>query len=75
MPPAGAAGTGSSFLMVATALSVVSTMEAIDAAFCNALLDTFNGKSGQSMTPFNNSKNSGITSLILSAINTWLLYN
>ena len=31
------------------------------------LLDTFKGKSGQSITPFSNSKNSGITSFILSA--------
>ena len=38
--------------------------------FCKALLDTFSGKSGQSITPFNRSRNSGITSLILSAINT-----
>ena len=37
---------------------------------CKKLLDTFNGMSGQSITPFKSIKNSGITSFILSAINT-----
>ena len=41
-------------------------------SFCKALRDTFSGRSGQSITPFRSIINSGITSLILSAINTWL---
>ena len=32
----------------------------------------FRGRSGQSITPFNKSRNSGMTSLILSATKTWL---
>ena len=37
---------------------------------CKKLLETFSGISGQSITPFNSIKNSGITSLMLSAIKT-----
>ena len=43
--------------------------------FCSALRDTFSGRSGQSMTPFKSIRYSGMTSLMLSAINTWLLYS
>ena len=41
-------------------------------SFWRKLLETFKGISGQSITPFNSIKNSGITSFMLSAINTWL---
>ena len=44
-------------------------------SFCSALRDTFSGRSGQSMTPFKSIRYSGMTSLMLSAINTWLLYS
>ena len=53
-----------------TILSVVSTIAATDAAFCNALLETLRGRSGQSITPLRRSRNSGITSFMLSATNT-----
>ena len=43
IPPAGIAGAGFSSLMSATRLSVVSTIEATEAAFWSALLVTFVG--------------------------------
>ena len=59
----------------ATFLVMYSEIFLTKPSFCNALLDTLSGRSGQSITPFNNIRNSGITSLMLSAINTWLLYS
>ena len=57
----------------ATFLTICLEILLTSLSFCKKLLDTLRGKSGQSITPFNNNKNSGITSFILSATNTWLL--
>ena len=45
------------------------------ASLCKELRDTFNGMSGESITPFNNTKYSGNTSFTSSVTKTWLQYN
>ena len=60
----------SDFNLSATFLTICLEILLTSLSFCKKLLDTLSGKSGQSITPFNNSKNSGITSLMLSATNT-----
>ena len=59
----------------ATFLEMYSEIFFTKPSFCRALLDTFRGRSGQSMTPFSSIRNSGMTSLMLSAMKTWLLYS
>ena len=44
-------------------------------SFCKKLRETFRGISGQSMTPLSSIRYSGMTSLMLSAMNTWLQYS
>ena len=56
-------------------LEMYSEIFLTNPSFCSALRDTFSGRSGQSMTPFKSIRYSGMTSLMLSAINTWLLYS
>ena len=58
------------FNLSATFLTIFLEILPTSLSFCKKLLDTLSGRSGQSITPFNNSKNSGITSFILSATNT-----
>ena len=65
----------SDFNLSATFLTICLEILLTSLSFCKKLLDTLSGKSGQSITPFNNNRNYGITSLILSSTNTWLLYN
>ena len=59
----------------ATFFVMYSSIFLTNPSFCRAERETLSGRSGQSITPFKSIRNSGITSLILSAINTWLLYN
>ena len=63
------------YMFAATFFVIYSEIFFTKPSFCSADLDTFSGRSGQSITPFRRSRNSGITSLMLSAINTWLLYS
>ena len=57
----------------ATFLEMYSQIFFTVPSFCSADLETFSGRSGQSITPFMVMRNSGMTSLILSAMKTWLL--